>query len=152
MSKPFLRGGANRGSSPSASSSPLRADDPVAALRGESYVNLVTFKRDGSGVKTPVWFAHLEDGRLGIFTNGKSYKVKRLARDTRVQVAACDMRGKLRGPWYDGSGQLVEDPDLDQKVYAALRKKYGLQMWIAAVGGKISGRQKDWKTIVVSLV
>ena len=32
--------------------------DYWASLRGENYINLETFKKNGQGVKTPVWFAH----------------------------------------------------------------------------------------------
>src|SRR5690606_13387398 len=67
---------------------------PSEALRPERYINLETFRKDGSGVKTPVWFVNVGD-KLGVFSNGKAYKVKRLARDPRVRVAACDVRGKL---------------------------------------------------------
>ena len=49
-----------------------------------SYINLRTFKRDGTGVDTPVWFAE-SDGKLYVFTEGDAYKVKRLRRDARTE-------------------------------------------------------------------
>jgi len=96
-------------------------------LGGQTYVNLETFRRDGTAVATPVWVAPLE-GRLVIFTDGTSYKVKRVRRNPRVRIAACDMRGKASGPWLDGTATIVRDPEHEARAYAALRAKYGLQM------------------------
>ena len=36
------------------------------------YLNLTSFKRDGTGVSTPVWFVQ-ENGRLFVRTDGDSY-------------------------------------------------------------------------------
>lgn len=98
-----------------------------ADLASETYVNLETFKRDGTGVKTPVWVAPL-DGNMVIFTDGTSYKVKRVRRDGRARVAACDARGGSNGPWSDARCWVVEDPGREARAYEALRSKYGWQM------------------------
>jgi len=108
-------------------------------LAAETYVSLETFKRDGTGVKTPVWCAPLEN-KLVIFTDGTSYKVKRLKRDPRVRVAACDMRGKRSGDWVEGSCSIVTDPDHSRRAYRALARKYGLQMSIVNFFSRLSGR------------
>lgn len=125
---------------------------PAEALRRERYINVETFKRDGSGVKTPVWFVNVGD-KLGVFTNGKSYKVKRLRRNSQVRVAACDARGGVGNAptWYEGEGHIVSDPDRVDAVYAALKAKYGVQMWFVTVGAKLSGRHKDWTVIELDL-
>jgi hypothetical protein len=96
-------------------------------LADEAYVNLETFKRDGSGVRTPVWVASL-DGKMVIFTDGTSYKVKRLRRNPKVCVAACDVRGGTAGPWAEGTCTIVDAPDREERAYEVLRAKYGLQM------------------------
>ena len=93
-------------------------------LADETYINLETFKRDGSGVKTPVWCAPLED-KIVIFTEADSFKVKRLRRDPRIRAAACDVRGKVRGTWQEGSGIVVDSPDREARAYEALHEKYG---------------------------
>lgn len=125
---------------------------PNEALRRERYINVETFKRDGNGVKTPVWFVNVGD-KLGVFTNGKSYKVKRLRRNSKVRVAACDARGGVgKAPtWYEGEGLIVTDPDRVDAVYAALKAKYGMQMWLVTVGAKLSGRHKDWTVVELAL-
>lgn len=124
--------------------------NPIEELRSEAYINLITFRKNGTAVRTPVWFVHVGD-KLGIYTNGKSYKVKRLRRNTKVEVAACNVRGKVHGPWYEGTGELVSDSAREQAVYDGLKKKYGLRAWVALTGGKLIGKSKEWKIIEVTL-
>lgn len=111
------------------------------ALEGETYLSLETFKKDGTGVKTPVWFAVL-DGAVYVFTDGTSYKVKRVRNQGRGRIAACNVDGKkIRSPWFDAKAGIVDKGSAEEaKAYAALRKKYGLQMWLLDVGSKIGGR------------
>jgi PPOX class probable F420-dependent enzyme len=119
--------------------------EALRALRDERYINLETFKKDGQGVQTPVWFAEL-DGSLFVFTDGTSYKVKRIRRDSKARVAACDVRGKVRGPWFDAQATIVpKDGDESDRAYVALRRKYGLQMKlldIASCLGRRIGRRE----------
>jgi PPOX class probable F420-dependent enzyme len=105
------------------------------------YINLRSYKRDGSPVDTPVWCAPL-DGKLVIFTLRESYKVKRIARNPRVQVAKCDARGSLLGPWYDGSCSAVSDAAHEARAYAALHEKYGWKMRVGDFFSSLSGRRK----------
>src|SRR5437870_4923485 len=95
-------------------------------LDNEKYVSLETFRKDGSGVKTPVWVAPL-DGKLVIGTEGGSHKVKRLRNDPRVRVAACNASGKaIRGPWYDGTARVLDAGEAPRGE-AVLDRKYGWQ-------------------------
>jgi uncharacterized protein len=105
------------------------------------YVNLRSFKRDGSPIDTPVWFATVA-GRVVIFTDGTSYKVKRIRRNAKVELARCDARGGLRGPWLPGQARVVEEPDLVSRSYAALNLKYGWLMRIGTVFSTLAGRVK----------
>jgi PPOX class probable F420-dependent enzyme len=106
------------------------------------YVNLRSFKRDGSAVDTPVWFATLGD-RILIFTDGTSYKVKRIRRNGKVELARCDARGGLLGPWLPGQCRIVEgDPELISRAYDALNAKYGWMMRLGTVFSTIAGRVK----------
>ena len=110
------------------------------ALDRERYISLETFKKDGNGVKTPVWVAPL-DGKLGIFTAGDSYKVKRLRRNPKARAAACDMRGRVHGPFYEGTCRIVEDAEMQARIHAALRAKYGWQMALGDFFAALSGRK-----------
>jgi uncharacterized protein len=79
-------------------------------LEGKRYLNLETFRRNGQGVRTPVWFA--ADPRNGstlyVYSTSQSGKAKRLRRNTAVRVAACDARGKATGPWIDAQATIVD--------------------------------------------
>jgi PPOX class probable F420-dependent enzyme len=113
---------------------------PESSLADAKYFSLRSFKKDGAPVDTPVWFAAL-DGRCVVFTDGTSYKVKRIRRNPRVQVARCDMRGKVLGPWLAGSARPVEnEPTLVAGAYAALNAKYGLMMRLGTLFATLSGR------------
>ncbi len=120
------------------------------SLAKAQYVNLETFRKNGTGVKTPVWAAP-DGGELVIFTNGDSYKVKRLRRNTAARIAECNVRGTVKGPWYEAEARLVEDEAGKASVLKALRKKYGWQMKLADWGGALRGSKKNWKFIAVRL-
>jgi PPOX class probable F420-dependent enzyme len=116
----------------------------------ESYISLETFKKDGNGVKTPVWSAPL-DGKLVVMSAGDAFKVKRLRRDPHARVAACDVRGTVRGEWLEATGRILEDPADVERAHAALRKKYGWQMAIGDFFARIAGRinKRAWLEITV---
>jgi PPOX class probable F420-dependent enzyme len=64
----------------------------------EKCVLLTTFKRDGTGVSTPVWWVDMGDGTFGFWTSSASGKAKRLAHTSRVTVRrAISAAGSSRG-------------------------------------------------------
>jgi PPOX class probable F420-dependent enzyme len=119
-------------------------------LDQERYISLETFRANGTGVATPVWAAVL-DGRLVIVTDGTSHKVKRLRVNSHVRAAACDVRGNVRGPWYDGQCRIVEDASTVERAHQALRDKYGWQMLLLDTGSRIMGRYKRRAYLEVQL-
>ena len=74
---------------------------------GQKYISLETFKKNGEGVKTPVWFV-LHNEALYAYTEADSWKVKRIRNNSRVRVAVCNARGDIRGPWLEATASLVE--------------------------------------------
>ncbi len=114
------------------------------------YISLLSYKRDGGGVQTPVWVAPL-DGKLVVFTNRDSYKVKRIRRNPAVRVARCDARGELLGSWLDATCAIVEDAAQQRRVMDALRRKYGWQLRVLNLFARIAGRDKKRAYLEVSL-
>lgn len=108
-----------------------------------AYLNLATFKRNGDAVATPMWFVTI-DAVVYLFTDGTSYKVKRLRRDNHIRIAPCSVSGKVSGQWSEGTGELVDDEAIAKRVYTELKRKYGWQMRlldiVSTLGGKIGGR------------
>lgn len=95
----------------------------------ERYLSLTTFKRDGTAVSTPVWFAPLEDGRLAVVTDAEAGKRKRLRNDPRCTVAPCDVRGRVHGPAEAATAEVVEGAEAMRPGLAALARRYGGQWW-----------------------
>ena len=93
----------------------------TAALAGQRYVRVTTFKRDGTPVSTPVWCAG-DDGSLLVFTEENSGKVKRIRRDAHVRVAPCGARGALRGQAVDADARILDET---ARVETLLARKYG---------------------------
>ena len=112
-------------------------------LDGERYISLETFKKDGTGVKTPVWAAPL-DGRLVVVTDGTSYKVKRLRNNPAFKAAPCDVRGNVHGSWYQGTARILDSEGDKARALDALRRKYGWQIGVlnffARVGRRLGRR------------
>ena len=47
------------------------------SVRGRKYISLTTFRKNGTGVATPVWFGE-EDEKLYVMTLNKMGKMKRI--------------------------------------------------------------------------
>lgn len=92
----------------------------------QQYLSLETFRKNGQGVATPVWFAE-GDGAFYVTTMDNSGKVKRIRRDGQVRIAPCDVRGGLSGEWVDAQARLVSDPNEYRQGKKLLNRKYGLK-------------------------
>jgi PPOX class probable F420-dependent enzyme len=95
------------------------------SLRGHKYCLVVTFKRDGAAVPTPVWFGLDEAGRVYFRTGAEVAKVRRIRNNARVLVAPCTVRGKPLGSSIEGRARLVA-ADEKQHAEAAIQSNYGL--------------------------
>ena len=73
----------------------------IQQFENQEFINVESFRADGSGKKTPVWV--LKDGNvLYIQTGANSYKLKRMKRNPKVRVAPCTVDGTVIGEWVDG--------------------------------------------------
>jgi PPOX class probable F420-dependent enzyme len=101
------------------------ADGPAQArgfdhLRGRKYALLITYRRNGEGVPTPVWFG-LRDGKAYMHTEPRTAKVKRIRANPTVRLAPCTMRGKPLGPAAEGTARIVgseEEPEAEDAIQA----------------------------------
>ena len=106
----------------------------------ERYISLVTFRRNGSEAATPVWFAEV-DGRLYVFSEGDSHKVKRLRRNPAVRAAPCRVLGTVTGDWVPGRGRIVtDDAALVARAERAFVAKYGWQIRLFDAVSKLAGK------------
>ena len=114
------------------------------------YFSLATFRKSGTAVPTPVWYAEV-DGRYYVFSAGDAGKVKRLRNGNKARVALCDARGGLLGDWHEATARLFDEDELVEKAHRALRAKYGWQMILADLGAKLTGRYNKRQFIEISL-
>ncbi|GAA1183542.1 PPOX class F420-dependent oxidoreductase [Streptomyces hebeiensis] len=104
------------------------------------YVSLTTYRKDGTGVATPVWHA-VEEGELFVWTNTDSWKVRRIRADPRVTVSVCDVRGRVKPgtETVEGTARLLDAPGTE-KVRGLISRKYGWQFWLVDVPARIVRR------------
>jgi PPOX class probable F420-dependent enzyme len=99
-------------------------------FRDQKYLSLETFRKNGQGVKTPIWFAAdptvalaSPTAKLYAYSTGDSGKVKRIRNSPRARVAPCDMRGSVIGPWVEATAQVITGPEAES-ADRLLNKKY----------------------------
>ena len=124
----------------------------MSSLASEAYVSLVTFRRNGDGVETPVWIApDPDDARLYVYTNRTSWKVKRIRNDPRVRLAPCTASGRVTGGWSDGRARMIDDLSEAQHGFDAVIAKYGWQMRAGLFASRLTGRYADRTIIEIEL-
>ncbi len=97
------------------------ADRDLRARFPGKYLSLTSFKRDGTGVATPVWFAD-DNGRLLVKTDPNSFKVKRIRHNPSVTIAPCSATGRLRGEPVGARAELLPDSEFDRASRVPARK------------------------------
>lgn len=111
-------------------------------LANEKCIALTTFRKSGEAVTTPVWVNPVSDGRIGFWTSMGSGKTKRMKNNPSVTVQPCSYSGKLKAGTtaVDGTAEMVQSGPLFDEVQAAGKKKYGWQVGMTRLVGKISGQ------------
>ena len=95
-------------------------------LHEAKYVLMTTFRKNGQGVGTPMWFAIDETDRIYMQTNAGSIKVKRLLNNSALEVCPSDARGRPLGEIWLGTGTLHSpDSDVAKKSLRLLARHYG---------------------------
>ncbi len=116
----------------------------LEALFPGRYLSVTSFKRDGAGVATPVWF--VSDGRrLFALTDLHSAKIRRIRRNPRVLIAPCRADGKLRSEPVPARAEvLTATPELE-RVQTLLIERYKLSyrivMLIYRLGRRLRGQR-----------
>ncbi|MCX8062594.1 MAG: PPOX class F420-dependent oxidoreductase [Anaerolineales bacterium] len=107
----------------------------MGQFANQKYLNLETYRRDGSGVRTPVWFVE-HAGKFYVRTGAKSGKAKRIRNFPNVQLAPCKAQGEVIGNWVKGTARLVDSKTADfiNRLFA---QKYGLQKVFFDVVGRL---------------
>lgn len=119
-------------------------------LAGEQYVALTTFRTSGAPVTTPIWAARMGE-ELVVWTERESGKVKRIRRDGRVEVTACDIRGKnTHGETVGGQARLLDD-DGSEQARKVITGKYGIIGRVTMFFSKLRGGRERTIGVAVAL-
>ena len=122
--------------------------DKLAGFERQNYLNLETFRKNGEGVKTPVWFMRCTDV-LYVRTIQNSGKVKRIRRNANVRIVPCSNNGKVLGEWVEAEVLETKDPrQVEEAAYLA-NKKYGFFNWIFSTVNRLS--RNSYATLVIRL-
>ncbi len=100
-------------------------DERLKQFEGKAFLNLETFRKNGNGVKTPVWFT--QDGEtLYVRTIAGSGKVKRVRNNGTSRIVPCEANGTPTGEWVPAQAVEVRDEETAELVRRLLEKKYGV--------------------------
>ena len=102
--------------------SPAEIDEFVASSRNGT---LATVGPDGQPHLTAMWFG-VVDGEIWFETKAKSQKAVNLRRDPRVTflLEAGDTYDTLRGVSFEGTAEIVEDPEAIFRVGISVWERY----------------------------
>lgn len=94
-------------------------------IHGQKYIALITFRKTGVGVSTPVWFGEDSD-KLYIMTRSDMGKAKRIRNNPQVRVAPSTIRGKVTGPEFPATARILP-PEEHSRARQTINRKY----WMA---------------------
>ena len=98
-------------------------EDKLSLFLDQKYVNLETYKKDGTPVRTPVWFM-IDSDIVYVVTREKTGKVKRLKNNQNIKIVPCSFKGKPESEWIKGVAQKVAGEEAE-KAIKLRKKKYG---------------------------
>ena len=98
-------------------------EDKLSLFLDQKYVNLETYKKDGTPVRTPVWFM-IDGDIVYVVTREKTGKVKRLKNNQNIRIVPCSFKGKPESEWIKGIAQNVTGEEAE-KAIKLRKKKYG---------------------------
>ena len=90
----------------------------------QKYINLETYKKDGTSVRTPVWFV-IDNDLIYVITRESTGKVKRLKNNHDVRIVLCSFKGEPKNEWIKGKAEKITGEKADM-VINLRKKKYGM--------------------------
>jgi len=118
----------------------------------EPFLDLVSFRADGTAAHTPVWVSGSGD-ELFISTFADSYKVARIRQNATVALAVCDGPGNVAPdePYVPAVARILDSSEFKDGV-AAHKRKYGrhfAMMWPARWPLRLVGKRRVWIIVVL---
>lgn len=120
----------------------------LKAFENQQYLSIETFRKNGQGVKTPVWFVQ-DDEVLYVWTEAKSGKAKRVRNNAKVNIAPSRGDGAPLDDWFPASASRDDSSDAVKHVRSLMAKKYGLAFHMFGLLGKL--RKAQYTTIKINM-
>jgi len=90
----------------------------------QKYINLETYKKDGTPIRTPVWFV-IDKDLIYVITRDSTGKVKRLGNNHDVRIVPCSFKGEPKNEWVKGKAEMITGGEADE-IIKLRKKKYGM--------------------------
>ena len=90
----------------------------------QKYINLETYKNDGTPIRTTVWFV-IDNDLIYVITMESTGKVKRLKNNQEVRIVSCSFKGKPKNGWVNAKAEKITGEEAD-KAIKLRKKKYGM--------------------------
>ena len=129
---------------------PPRTD---AAEIGGKFMSITSYKRNGTGVATPVWFVN-EGGRYLVMTDEHSGKVKRIRTDPFVRVAACSARGREKAEPVPAHAEILPTSETE-RVKRLIARRYRVDLLfvrpVRAIQALFRPQMRHEETVIVAI-
>ena len=102
-------------------------------LKDQNFCLLTSFKKDGHGVSSPMWFC-LDGETVYMTTRGQSWKVKRIRRNPQVTIGWSDGSGVKHGKLVEAEASILTSGEEFDRAKKLLNKKYGLKKKVIDFG------------------
>ncbi|RMF18060.1 MAG: PPOX class F420-dependent oxidoreductase [Candidatus Dadabacteria bacterium] len=126
---------------------PMSRSD-VQQICDATYIAFTTFRKNSERKSTPVWVA-CDEGKIYIWTNRDTWKVRRLRNNPACEMQPCNVSGKRTfGPVVSGRMTRLLERSEASVARQAFRRKYGWQYWILELLGRLRpGSDHVWLEI-----
>lgn len=110
-------------------------DTSLDRLGAGTYLLLTSYRKNGTGVATPVWVVRDGDG-LGVWTAADSWKVKRIRARADVLVGPCDLRGRPTGEQIPATAEICDEAT-SVRYRKLIARKYGILGRLSLLGSRL---------------
>ncbi|MEU1042486.1 PPOX class F420-dependent oxidoreductase [Streptomyces sp. NPDC005907] len=110
-------------------------DSPLDALAAGKYLLVTSYRKNGTGVSTPVWVVRDGDA-LGIWTAADTGKVKRIRNRPDILAGPCDLRGHPTGAQLPATAEILDEAGTD-RIRRLIARKYGLTGRLTLLGSRL---------------
>ena len=100
-------------------------NDSQNQFDGKSFINLESFRKNGRGIKTLVWFTQAGEV-IYVRTVANSGKVKRVRNNGSIRIVPSEANGSPTGEWVPAQAVEVTDQETADLVARLLGEKYGV--------------------------